>query len=121
MLRKLGLGISYFFALAYIVSFVVPFSLLLECVRLHGLEHCQGNGLDAFLPAAALTPFGSMGSAFALRNSIQNIKKRQSLWLFWPLAIIFAIVLAAVIGAIALVFYVDVTGNFALFHPSVRH
>jgi hypothetical protein len=115
MLRKLGLGISYFLAIAYIISFLVPFSLLLNC-----LPNC-GNGLDAFLPAAALTPFGAMGSAFALRNSIQNIRKRQSLWLFWPLAIIFAIVLTAVIIAIALVVYVDVTGNFALFHRSVSH
>jgi hypothetical protein len=114
MVRKLGLTIAYFLAVVYILSFLAP---LLYC-----LPNCDGPVLDAFLPAAALTPFGAVGTAFSLRNSIQNIRKRQpSSWLFWPLAVIFSIVLAGVITLFALVVYLDVTGNFAFLHRSVRH
>lgn len=113
MLRRVGLTISYFVAIVYIFSFLLP---LFYC-----LPNCQGPVLDAFLPAAALTPFGAIASAFSLRNSIQNIRKRQpSSWLFWPLAIVFSIVLLAVIALTGLVVYLDVTGNFGLFHRSVH-
>lgn len=114
MWRRLGLAISYFVAIVCILSFVVP---LLYC-----LPNCEGPGLDAFLPAAALTPFGAIASAFSLRNCVQNIRRGEpSSWLFWPLAIIFSIVLLAVIALIGLVVYLDVAGNFGLFHRSVHH
>jgi hypothetical protein len=120
MFRKIGLGISYFFAIAYIISFLVPFSLLLECVRLYGLQHCQGNGLDAFLPAAALTPAGTIGAVFSLRNSIQNIRRHSRPWLFWPISIVFAIVLLGVAAMIVIVIVYDIRGNLAL-HRSIHH
>jgi hypothetical protein len=99
MLRKLGLAISYFVAIVYF------FSILLPC--LYCLQHgCKGPEIDAFMPAFALTPFGAIATAFSLHNAIQHIRKRQSWsWIFWPLAIIFAIVLLCVVALIAFFIY----------------
>jgi hypothetical protein len=99
MLRKVGLGISYFIAVVYFLSIVLP---SIYCLR-HG---CRGPDLDAFMPAFMLTPVGGIATAFSLHNAIQQIRRRQSWsWVFWPLAIIFAIVLLGVITLIALVVY----------------
>jgi len=100
MLRKLGLAISYFIAIVYILSILLP---SIYCLR-HG---CKGPGeLDAFMPAFMLTPVGAIATAFSLHNAIQQIRKRQSWsWVFWPLAIIFAIVLLGVVALIALFIY----------------
>jgi hypothetical protein len=100
MVRKVGLTISYFVAAVYLVSILLP---ALYCLR----NGCKGPGeLDAFMPAFALTPFGAIATAFSLRNAIQNIRKRKpSSWAYWPLAVVFAIVLLAVIALIALVVY----------------
>jgi hypothetical protein len=58
------------------------------------------------MPAFFLTPVGTIATAFSLYNAIQHIRKRQSWsWVFWPLAIIFGIVLLASIGFIALLIY----------------
>ncbi|MGC2447645.1 MAG: hypothetical protein WA477_08370, partial [Candidatus Sulfotelmatobacter sp.] len=54
----------------------------------------------------ALTPFGAIGTAFSLRNAIQQIRRKSSWsWLLWPLAIIFAIVLLGVIALVAVGIY----------------
>ena len=100
MLRKLGLAISYFIAIVYIFSILLP---SIYCLR-HG---CRGAGEgDAFMPAFFLTPLGGIATAYSLRNAIQQIRERQSWsWVFWPLAIIFAIVLLGAIALIALVIY----------------
>ena len=100
MWPRLGLAILYFIAIVYLFSIVLP---CLYCLQ-HG---CRGPGeLDAFLPAFGLTPFGAIATAFSLRNAIQQIRKRQPWsWVFWPLAIIFAIVLLGVIALIGLVIY----------------
>jgi len=100
MLRKLGLAISYFIAIVYILSILLP---SIYCLR-HG---CRGPGeLDAFMPAFMLVPLGTIATAFSLYNAIQQIRKRQSWsWVFWPPAIIFAIVLLAAIVFIAWVIY----------------
>ena len=100
MLRKIGLAISYFIAIVYVLSILLP---SIYCLR-HG---CRGPGeLDAFMPAFGLTPLGAIATAFSLYNAIQHIRKRQSWsWVFWPLAIIFAIVLLGVIALIAIVIY----------------
>jgi hypothetical protein len=100
MLRKLGVAISYFIASVYFLSILLP---SLYCLR-HG---CSGPGeLDAFLPAFALIPFGAIAAAFSLRSAIQQIRKRQSWsWVFWFLAIIFAIALLGTIVFIAWVVY----------------
>lgn len=96
MLRKLGLAISYFIAGVYVLSILLP---SMYCWQ-HG---CRGPELDAFMPAFALTPFGAIATAFSLHNVIQQIRKRQSWsWVFWPLAIIFVIVLLGVMVLIAL-------------------
>ena len=100
MLRKLGLAIPYFIAIVYILSILLP---SIYCLR-HG---CKGPGeLDAFMPAFGLTPVGAIATAFSLHNAIQQIRKRQSWsWVFWPLAIIFAIVLLGAIAFIAMLIY----------------
>ena len=100
MLRKLGLAISYFIAIIYVISILLP---SLYCLQ-HG---CRGPGEgDAFMPAFMLTPIGVIATAFSLSNSIQQIRRKQSWsWLFWPLAIIFAIVLLGAITLIAGVIY----------------
>lgn len=100
MLRKLGFAISYFIATVYVLSILLP---SIYCLR-HG---CRGPGeLDAFMPAFALTPLGAIATAFSLHNAIQHIRRRQSWsWVFWPIAMVFAIVLLGVIALIALVIY----------------
>jgi len=84
MLRKVGITISYFIAIVYIVSIVLPG---LYCLR----QGCKGPGeLDAFMPAFMLTPLAAIATAFSLQNAIQQIRKRQAWsWIFWPLAAIF--------------------------------
>jgi hypothetical protein len=100
MLRRLGLAIAYFIATVYILSILLP---SIYCLQ-HG---CRGPGEgDAFMPAFFLTPIGAIATAFSLHNAIQNIRKRQSWsWVFWPFAIIFAIVLLGAIALIAAVIY----------------
>jgi hypothetical protein len=100
MLRKVGLGISYFIAIVYVFSILLP---CLYCYQ-HG---CMGPGeLDAFMPAFLFTPTGAIATAFSLRNALQHIRKGQSgSWVFWPLAIIFAIVLVGVIAFVTWVVY----------------
>ncbi len=103
MLRKVGLAIAYIVTGVYILSILLP---SLYCLG----QGCRGPGeLDAFMPAFALTPLGAITTAFSLHNAIQNIKKRQTWsWVFWPLAIIFAIVLLGVMALIALFIYYTV-------------
>jgi hypothetical protein len=114
MLRRLGLTIAYFLAVLYIFSILLP---SLYCWQ-HG---CKGPELDAFMPAFALTPVGAIATAFSLHNAIQNIRKRRpSSWLYWPLAILFSIVLLGVVTLIGLVIYHTVHGNRA-FHHSIHH
>jgi hypothetical protein len=100
MLRKVGLGISYFVATVYVFSILWP---CLYCFQ-HG---CRGPGeLDAFMPAFGLTPFGAIATVFSLRDAIQHIRKKQAWsWVFWPLAIIFAMVLLGIIALIMLFIY----------------
>jgi hypothetical protein len=99
MLVKLGLGLLYFVAIVYILSILLP---SVYCLR-HG---CRGPEGDAFMPAFFLTPLGAIATAICLFHAIHQIRKRQSWsWVFWPLAIIFAIVLLGAITFIALLIY----------------
>jgi hypothetical protein len=114
MLRKLGLAVSYFVAVVYILSILWPSVYCLQ----HG---CSGPDLDAFMPAFLFTPLGGIATAFSLHNAIQNIRRKDSRsWLFWPLAVVFAIVLLGVIVLIALFVFYTVLGNRAL-HHSLQH
>lgn len=107
MLRKVGLTISYFLAILYILSILWP---ALYCLQ----EGCRGPGEgDAFMPAFAFTPIGAIATAFSLFDAIQHIRKRDSWsWISWPLAIIFSIVLLGVITLITLIVY------YTAFHRS---
>ena len=99
MLRKIGLAISYFVSIVYILLILLP---AIYCLQ-HG---CKGPELDGFMPAFFIGPWGAVATAFTLHNSIQHIRKRHSWsWVFWPLAIIFAIVLLATIAFFAWVIY----------------
>ena len=104
MLRKLGFAISYFIAIVYVLLIVLP---AIYCLQ-HG---CRGPGEgDAFMPAFMLTPLGAIVTAFSLYNAIRHIRKKQPwYWVFWPLAIIFAIVLLGIIALIALFIYYTAT------------
>ena len=99
MLHKLGLGIAYFIAIVYILSILYP------CV--YCLQHrCSGSDWDGFMPAFMLTPVGAIATAFSFHNTIQNIRKRNSRsWFFWPLAIVFGLVLLCVIALIGFFVY----------------
>jgi hypothetical protein len=99
-LRRLGLAISYFVSIVYILSILLP---SVYCLR----NGCRGPAeLDAFMPAFGLTPFGAIATAFSLHNATQHIRKRQSWsWVFWPLAILFATVLLGVIAFIVWIIY----------------
>jgi len=102
MLRRVGLAIAYFIAIVYFFSVLLP---SIYCLQ-HG---CRGPAeLDAFMPAFMLTPLGAIATAFSLHNAVRQIRKKQSSswsWVFWPLAIIFAIVILAVIAFIVLIIY----------------
>ncbi len=99
VLRKLGLAISYFITIVYILEILLPAKYCLQ----HG---CKGPEGDIFMPAFFLAPLGTIATAFSLYNAIQNIRKGQSWsWLFWLPAIIFAIVLLGTIAFIALLIY----------------
>jgi hypothetical protein len=93
VLRKVGLAIAYFYTTVYIISIVLP---AIYCLR----TGCKGAGEgDAFMPAFFLGPWGIVATAFSLHNAIQHIRERQSWsWIFWPLAIVFGIVLVATIA-----------------------
>lgn len=100
MLRKLGLAIAYFMATVYIALIVWP---TLYCYQ-H--QWCSGPGEgDAFMPAFLFTPACAVALAFCLRNAVQNIRKARWPWLFWPLAIIFAVVLLGIIVLVAIIVY----------------
>jgi hypothetical protein len=99
MARKVALAILYFVSIAYVYLIV---SASVYCLQ-HG---CKGPEGDIFMPAFFLTPLGIIAVALSLRHSIQQIRKRQPRsWLFWPLAIIFAIVLLAAVAFIAMLIY----------------
>jgi len=99
MLIKLGLAISYFIAIVYFLSILLP---SIYCLQ-HG---CRGPEGDAFMPAFFLAPFGAIATAVSLSNAILNIRKRHSWsWVFWPVAIIFTIVLLGTITFIGMLIY----------------
>ena len=100
MLRKIGLAISYFIAIVYFLLILLP---SIYCLQ----RGCRGPGeLDAFMPAFALIPMGGIATAFSCRNAIQQTRKRKSWsWVFWPVAIIFAIVLLGTLAFVALLIY----------------
>ena len=99
MARKAALAILYFVSIGYVFLIVSPSVYCLQ----HG---CKGPEGDAFMPAFFLTPVGVVAVALSLSHSIQQIKKRQRWsWLFWPLAIIFAIVLLAAVAFIVMLIY----------------
>ena len=95
MFLRIGLTICYIIAIAYILSVLLPAEYCLS----HG---CHGPELDGFMPAFMLTPIGAVATAFTLHNCIQNIKRGSQPWLFWPLAIVFAIVLLGVVALVVL-------------------
>jgi hypothetical protein len=100
MLRRIGIAILYFVAVVYILSILLP---AVYCLR----QGCKGAGeLDAFMPAFFLVPFGGMATAFSFRHAIKQIRNKSPWsWVFWPLAIIFAIVLLATLAFIGLLIY----------------
>jgi hypothetical protein len=105
ILRRVPIGIAYFVAILYILLIVSP--------ALYCLQHaCRGPELDGFMPAFFLSPWATVATGFCLANSIQHIRKKQSAWLFWPLAIIFGIILLATIAFLAWVIF------FTVFHHS---
>lgn len=99
MLRRLGLVTAHVITSVYILSIFLP---ALYCFS-HG---CKGPGeLDAFMPAFLFTPVGAIATAFSLNEAVRHIRKGQSSWVFWPLAIIFSTVLLGVMALVALVIY----------------
>jgi hypothetical protein len=97
--RKLGLAVCYVIAIGYIFSILLP---AFYCYS----NGCKGPGdLDAFTPAFLFTPVGALGTAVSLTNTIQQIRKKHYPWAFWPLAVIFSIVLLGVVVLIAWVIY----------------
>jgi hypothetical protein len=103
MLRRLAIGVAYFIAIVYVLSIVWP---CLYCYQ-HGW---RGPGeLDAFMPAFLFTPGGAIATAFSFRNSLQQIRRGQPWsWAFWPLAIIFGMVLVGVVAFVGWIVYVTV-------------
>lgn len=98
MLRRIGLAICYGIAIVYILSIALP---ALYCYQ-HG---CRGPELDGFMPAFMLTPVSGMATALSLTHAIYKIRKNESAWVYWPLAIVFSIVLLGVLGLIAAFIY----------------
>ena len=96
MFRKIILTISYAITAVYILSFVLP---AIYCAQ-HG---CKGPGeLDAFMPPFFLTPLGAITTLFSWIDAVQHIKRSEWPWVFWPLAVIFSMVLLGVAVLIGL-------------------
>ena len=100
MVRKVGLAIAYFTAIVYFLLIVLPAEY---CWR----TGCKGPGeLDAFMPAFFFIPLGATGTGFAFAHAVQTIRKKSSWsWIFWPFAIVFAIVLLGIVAFIAIMIY----------------
>jgi len=98
MFLKVVLTISYIITGVYILSIVMA---SVYCYT-HG---CKGPDLDAFMPAFFFTPLGAITTVFCLIDAAQHIKRRQWTWVFWPLAIIFSIILLGVVVLVALLIY----------------
>jgi hypothetical protein len=99
MFRKLVLAVSYILAFVFILSILLPAFYCLS----HG---CKGPGeLDAFMPAFAFAPLGAIATVFSLVHAIQNIRHKHSPALFWPLAIIFSLVLLGIIALVAAIVF----------------
>jgi hypothetical protein len=96
MLRKVVIGICYFIAIVFILSVLWP---AFYCFT-HG---CKGPDLDAFMPAFFLTPLGGITTGLSLLHTVQQIRKGNSA--YWPLAVIFSIVLLGVFVFIAWMVY----------------
>ena len=61
------------------------------------------------MPAFFLTPVGAIATGFSLHNAIQHIRRRQAWsWVFWPLAVIFAVVLVGVVAVVGIGVYYTV-------------
>jgi hypothetical protein len=98
-LRQAGFAICFFVTILYIFLIVSP---SIYCLT-HG---CRGPGEgDAFMPAFFLSPWGAIATAFSLGHAIHNVRKGQRTWIFWPLAVIFAIVLLATIAFFGMLIY----------------
>lgn len=99
-MRQLGIAVSYIVSLLYVLLIVWP---ALYCIR----HSCSGSDLDGFMPAFLFTPVGGIATAFALRDATRQIRRGSS-WsgLFWFLAAIFVIVLAAIAVLAAIVIFV---------------
>jgi hypothetical protein len=102
MIRRIALTVAYLVAIVYILSIVLPAEYCLS----HG---CRGPELDGFMPAFLLSPLGAIGTAFALHNSISNIRRKSHLWAFWPLAVIFATVLLAIAAVLVWIVFQTAT------------
>jgi hypothetical protein len=98
MLRKIGVAISYVVTGGYILLIVLP---VIYCLR----QGCRGPDLDAFMSAFLVTPIGAIATSFSLQNAVQQLRKGQTPWLFWPLAVIFSVILLGVVALVVLVIY----------------
>jgi len=99
MLRRVGLAICYALTTGYILSVLLP---AVYCFR-HG---CKGAGeLDAFMPAFLFTPLGAIVTGISGIHAVEQIKKGRSPWLFWPLTIIFFLILLGVLALVAALIY----------------
>ncbi|HLY40732.1 MAG TPA: hypothetical protein VKR52_05930 [Terracidiphilus sp.] len=101
MFRRVGLAICYFVAGVYVLSILLP---AVYCLR-HG---CKGPDGDAFMPAFFFTPVGAFATALCLYHSIQSIRRKSWPGLFWPLTILFSVVLLGV-AALIVLFVVEMT------------
>jgi hypothetical protein len=110
-MRRLGLAISYFVAIVYVISILLP---SIYCLR----TGCKGPAeLDAFMPAFLLTLPGVAATAVSLVNAVQNIKKNHpQSWAFWPLAIVFSAVLFGGVCLILWMVYQTVVHRPVLHH-----
>ncbi|HEX4077338.1 MAG TPA: hypothetical protein VHX61_00480 [Rhizomicrobium sp.] len=98
-MRKLGIAVSYIISIMYILLLLMP---AFYCIQ----HECRGPDLDGFMPAVLFIPVGGIATAYSLRHAVRKIRRGGSWsWLFWSLAAIFVLVLAAIALFVAIMIY----------------
>jgi hypothetical protein len=99
IVRKLGIAVSYIISIMYILLLLMP---AFYCIQ----HECRGPDLDGFMPAVLFIPVGGIATAYSLRHAVRKIRRGGSWsWLFWSLAAIFVLVLAAIALFVAIMIY----------------
>ena len=98
-MQRLGVAVSYIISITYIFLILMPIQYCIQHI-------CSGPDWDGFMPAFLFIPAGGIATAFSLWHAVRQIRSGHAWsWAFGPLAVVFAIVLAAIAIFVAIMIY----------------